>query len=791
MTGDLLGGPASGRGEPGAGAGMPPGAQPEALDRLLRGVGDSDRSQLHEHEVYRILDLAGGIAPPRHRFVGAGESISAETLAAFAGDRIVVKIVSPGVVHKSDDGGVVFCAREPAIVQQALARLIGGRRSAGAEPHGALLVEFIESEARGLGVELFVGIPSTRAFGPVIAAGFGGTETEYLAGVMRRGEAIATGIATETEPEAFLELFRATAAYDLISGGVRGRRRLVGDDELIRCFGVFIWLARRLCVDRGPDAPGLASLEVNPFALVGQRMVPLDGCGRLGSCPRRPAARPLDNVQRMLEPRSMAVMGVSARSQNFGRIILQNTLRRGFDPARLYIVKPAQKQIDGVRCVATIEQLPEPVDLLVIATSADQLPAIIGESVESGKVRSAIVIPGGVGETQGSADLFSGLRSAIVAGRTSPGGGLVVLGPNCLGVQSRAGRHDTFFIPQNKLSPAPEGPGRRLALISQSGAFIVSCVSGNRHLDPALSISVGNQVDLTVGDLVAAAGARDDIRSIGVYVEGFSDLDGLDTLRAVRALSEAGKTVVLYKAGRTEQGRDAAAGHTASVAGDYEVCAAGARAAGALVADSFAQFEQLVELAALLEDRTVRGARLGAITNAGFEAVGIADGLHGAERAVAMPALPEATVATLGSALAAHGLGGLINLRNPLDLTPMAREAAYEAAARALLECEQLDALLLSSVPLTPALATTAEEIEGRESLAEVLQRLRRDFDKPIAAVIDGGPQYHALIDRIRAGGTPVFARADEAMRSFGRYLCHRAGLRARPTGSRARSGSP
>lgn len=750
------------------------GAEAHAVERLLLEVYESGRRQLFEHEVYQIVQLVGAISPPHHLFLGVDDLMSREALERFPGEQVVLKIVSPDVVHKSDVKGVAFCPKQYETVRREIDRLISLHRERGARVEGVLVVEFVERGGGGLGEELFVGVRATREFGPVIAAGLGGIDTEYLARAMRPGVAVAKAVATETTAEELFALFQRTAAYETISGLARGHRRRVSDGELIRCFRAFIALARRFCVDRGEEGPDVAELEVNPFAFRGQRMVPLDGRGRLAPATRRAPARPRESIRHLLEPESIAVVGVSGRGQNFGRIILNNVIRCGFDRARMRVVKEGAEEIDGVACVPTIGDLPGVTDLLVVAASAGQLPGIVDACVDSGRVRSAILIPGGVGETEGSGEILRRVRAAVARGREA-GGGLVLVGPNCLGVQSRPGRYDTFFVPESKLDMRRGAAARGVALVSQSGAFIVSRLSRLETLDPALTVSIGNQADLTISDIVRAVGERPDIHTIGVYVEGFADLDGLDMLQTVRELSEAGRVVVFYKAGRTEQGRDAAAGHTASVAGDYDICEAGATAAGALVADTFAEFEQLLELAAALHGKTVRGTRVGAISNAGFETVGIADGVRGARHEVQIPALSESARSAMAAVLERHGLAGLVNARNPLDLTPMAGEAAYEEAAGVMLDAPEIDALMVSAVPLTPALATTPEEIGSRESLADVLGRVCERTEKPVVAVLDAGARYDALAGRVRGQGIPVLRSADQAVRALGRYLCHGA----------------
>lgn len=751
-------------------------AEAQAVTSLLSAVSTEGRRQLYEHEVYTLVSVVGAIEPPRYVFVPVGEALADEALGLFDGEKVVLKLVSPDVIHKSDAGAVRFVPKEIGAVRHEMDRMVD-QHSATAKVAGVLVVEFVPREHPGFGDELFVGIRATREFGPVIAAGLGGVDTEYLAQQLRPGLAIAKAVVSETSAEQFLELFRHTAAYEVMTGQARGHKRLVSDAELLRCFSAFLNIARRTCVDRGNGDPLITELEVNPFAFRQQRLTPLDGRGRLGSAAEAPVARPLEKVDQLLEPKTIAVIGVSATNMNMGRIILNNIKDCGFAPDRMFVIKDQPEPIDGVRCIANLGSLPEPIDLLVVAAPAGQLPVIIDEAAASGKIASLILIPGGVGETEGSDAVQKQVQDAIIAARNRPDRGPVLLGPNCLGVQSRPGKYDTFFIPTAKLDMRRKAPARRVALVSQSGAFIITRLSNLQTLDPALTVSIGNQFDLTISDVLQVVAKRDDIDVIGVYVEGFNTLDGTAFLRAVDAATAAGKLVIFYKAGRTDSGRSAAAGHTASLAGDYEVAQAAAAQAGAIVCDTFKEFEQLLELATALHGKQVTGRRVGAISNAGFETVGMADAIRGTRYTLEMPTLDDATRGKLVDLLKKHKLDALVNPRNPLDLTPMANDAAYEDALRVMLDSPAVDAVVVSVVPLSPTMLTTADELSRPGSLAERLPRVFKHAGKPVIFVVDCGPGYDALCDAVRAGGLPVFRTCDQAIRSLGRYLCHRAPL--------------
>lgn len=175
------------------------------------------------------------------------------------------------------------------------------------------------------------------------------------------------------------------------------------------------------------------------------------------------AARPIAKVARLLAPRSIAVVGVSAKGGS-GRVILRNILREGFPADAVTVIKPGADEIDGIRCVPDLASLHGKVDLLVVVLPASATPAFVAEVVERDLAESLIVIPGGLEEKAGGDALAARMRAALAAARDTPGGGPVINGGNCLGIRSRPGRYDTLFIPGAKLPRARGRPRWRWSL---------------------------------------------------------------------------------------------------------------------------------------------------------------------------------------------------------------------------------------------------------------------------------------------------------------------------------------
>lgn len=730
-------------------------------DKKIGTARAAGRTHLTEPEALEVV-ASLGVGVPRHTVVSDAAEAATLDLSPFPGDRVVVKVVSAAILHKSDVGGVRVVDKEPTAVAEAvtaMARRLADREPA-AQVEGFGIFEHVAHD-RSFGGELLLGLRWTADFGPVVTLGPGGVFTEHLAARLAPGREAAILSPVLTPVHELPELLAAQAVIGPLTGGVRGRA------PRLPMHGLTALLVRWLDFAAVACPVQVAELEVNPLVITESGPVALDALLRLGSGeePRVPASRPLEKIDRLLAPRSIAVVGVSRR-MNPGRVLLRNVLAMGFPADRVRVIKEGIDEIDGCRAVPDPASLPGKTDLIVLAVAAAQVPELVEEIVARDLAESLILIPGGLGETERSEDRASRVRAALDAARAR-GTGPVIVGGNCLGVRSHPGRYDTLFIPRHKLAfsggePAP------LALLSQSGAFAIARASKLPWLEPRYLVTYGNQLDLTVADFLERLAEDRRVEIFACYVEGFRRLDGRRFLAVARRLAREGRVVILYRAGRTPVGARAAASHTASVAGDWTVTRELARAAGVVVAETLADFEDLVRLFVLLRGRELGPSAdsLAAVSNAGFECVAMADSMGPFRPA----SFGGATVRRLREILAHHRLEEVVGVRNPLDLTPIVGDAGFAEAARAVLEDEGVDLAVVGCVPLTGALSTLAapghrEDLECEGSVVRRLASLWQVTAKPWVAVVDSGAPYDPMVRALEAEGVPVFRTADRALR--------------------------
>ncbi len=694
---------------------------------------------LHEAACYGLLSRAG-LHPPKHGWLGS-------VLPFAEGEPVVVKGIAEGLWHKSEMGAVRFLSFDGEALDSAGKEMRARVEAEGYPWIGTLVCERIEmATSPGLPTEGFAALTKGEG-GWTCVLGLGGLQADALGALappLRWPLAFVS-------PRLALQELEAHLLGQVWLGTLRGTKPLTTRPKLL-AFLEGLWTAAELA-----ESEGLDLLELNPVALDAQGGPrPLDGVGRGAVATLARSSPPSGFLRALKAPKRIGVAGVSSRPDGAGRIILENLRAAQLSEGDLIIIRPGESRFLGLPCLPDVKALREaPVDLLVLA-----LPAAVAlESVEAliaqgGGAAVVALVAGGLGDgadTEGLGTLLARmLNEARREGRWTP----AVLGPNFLGHVVPARGINTTFIPEDKWT-APAGGGS-LALLSQSGAFLLSRLSVNPYLRLGLGVALGNQLDLRVPDLLRALETDPEIRAVAAYVEGFAPGDLEATASIAARMRQAGRPLLLYRAGRTEAGLAAAASHTGALAGDRDLERALLSRAGVKIAPTIAAFDAgLVWLGAFpgLEPGPVA-----VLTNAGFESVVAGDLMGGAFP----PArLSEKEVASLCEILKVHGLENLVSPQLPLDITPMADEAAYLACARLLLGTEA-DTLVVGLVPFTRKLEL--EDIQRATAFARDLKAQADQQGKAVALVVDAGPAHDPMRKALASGGLPVFSRMEEAL---------------------------
>jgi acetyltransferase len=450
-------------------------------------------------------------------------------------------------------------------------------------------------------------------------------------------------------------------------------------------------------------------------------------------------------LDRLFNPRSVALVGTSPRENSVGRIVLRNLRMGGFAGA-LHVVNPFHAEIEGLRTVKSLGALAEAPDVVVVTAPPATLPAIIGEAGAKG-CAVAIVITAGLGHGPGS------LAEQMC--QAARGYGLRIVGPNGLGVMAPRANFNASFA---RHAPALGD----LAFISQSGALAAGLVewAARRHVGFSAVVSIGDAVEVDFGDLLDYFALDPRTRSILLYIE--SIVDAAKFMSAARAASRT-KPVVVIKAGRHEQGARAAATHTGALAGSDAVYDAAFRRAGLLRV--FDLDELFAATETLGRQRPFPGRRLAMLTNGGGVGVLAVDRLN--DLGGTLAGISAETFARLDAVLPPGW-----SRANPVDIIGDADGARYRAALAPLLADPENDAVLVMNVPTALASPLGA----ARAVIEEItLQRARRWPSKPVFAVwIGDDPEG---IEAFSRASVPFYPNEAEAVRGFMHLVRYREAI--------------
>ena len=669
-------------------------------------------------------------------------------------------------------------SRASTTLEQVAAALLA--QSPGKTFDAAELVPLLEAlacpptdETRPLpgGTTLRLQLHRTREFGLVLSAGSGGLDSGLDPSNFRPGRATVHALAELTSPTDFLRRFEQTLSYQKLAAQTGRSSTTLPDAPLHALFDKLLQLAA---------LPSSAASVLQALTLEvqwdGTALRATEVACRTAAASATRLPRPIAKIDKLLHPASIGLVGVSATSMNFGRIILRNLVGSGYPKTQLTVIRPDDAEVDGIPCVASLQSLTHKLDLLIVAVGADAVPALVDEIIASGNVESVMLIPGGLGETRKSVEPAAMMAARINAAHGQADGGPIFLGANCLGVVSHPGHYDSWFIPLERLPKPQKKPQRNSVMLSQSGAFMITRLSQNPWLDPLYMLALGNQTDLTHGDLLSYFAEQPEIETIGIYVEGFKDGDGLHFAKAVRRAVMAGKQVVVYKAGKTAPGMGGVMGHTASIAGDPALFEAVMQQAGAIVAEDLNSFDDLFYIAGALHHKKV-GNRLGAISGAGFEAVGMADAIGSDNFSLQMGQLQDATVSQVEQILLAKKLAALVEVRNPIDINPGADDEAHLQITEAFALDPNIDAVIVGLDPTAPSVRSLHSsklrpgyDISDAKSTVHLMPELVARHDKPIIGIVDGGRLYDAMCDALMDQGVCIFRNCSRGTRALVRY---------------------
>lgn len=448
----------------------------------------------------------------------------------------------------------------------------------------------------------------------------------------------------------------------------------------------------------------------------------------------------LDNL---LSPRSVALVGASPRQVSVGRSILEN-IRKAQFKGELGLVNPRYAEISGIPAATSLDRLSFVPELVVITAPAQDVPGIINQAGQRGSA-GALIVTAGLGHGPGSLE-----QAAIAAARRW---GMRLIGPNCLGIMMPGVSLNASF------SAHMPGAGS-LALVSQSGAIAAGMVdwAAQRSVGFSGIVSIGDQLDVDVADLLDYFALDSKTRAILLYIESIKDARKF--MSAARAAARV-KPVVVVKSGRMAQGAKAAATHTGALAGADAVYEAAFRRAGMVRVSDLRELFDCAETLGRVESPS--GKRLAILTNGG----GI--GVLAVDRLVELggipaPMMPE-TRQKLDVMLPPTWSGA-----NPIDIVGDADASRYAAALDVLLADPGNDAVLVLNVQTAIA---SAREIAN--TIAELVQKYRaqhRRWAKPVLAAWVGADQE--IIATLSSAGIPNYPTEDDAVRGFMHLVRHR-----------------
>jgi len=435
------------------------------------------------------------------------------------------------------------------------------------------------------------------------------------------------------------------------------------------------------------------------------------------------------------KPRSIAVIGASSNPKKIGHVIFRNFMENGVK--NVYPVNPKAEPVMGNKAYPNLAAIPKKIDLVVIATPSETVPALMEECARK-NVKAVVIISGGFSEV-GRKDLEDKVKEISLKHN------IRVIGPNCIGVMDKAHGIDTMFLPTYRLARPPIG---NIAFISQSGAVGSAIVDwcGKEMFGISKFVSYGNAVDVNEVSLIEYLSKDKDTKVIAAYLEGTHN--GRELMRVAKNVTRT-KPIVVIKAGRSESGAKAVASHTGSLAGSDRIFDAAFRQCGIIRAYST---EDLFDYAQALDTQPVaKGNRVAIVTNGGGFGVLATDTCE--EEGLVLSKFEDKTIAEIKKGIPWYAVP-----KNPLDLVGDADAARYKVALENVAKDPNVDGIICCLLFQTAPL-----ESEVVEVVSHIME-----YGKPIVVCSAGGDYTEVHRKMLERSGVPAFPTPERAVKAMG-----------------------
>jgi len=681
--------------------------------KLLDQAKAASRSALTAPEAKGLCE-AYGIAIPKEDL--ATNAAEAAKLASSIGFPVVMKIVSPQILHKTEAGGVIVGVKSAEAAQQAFNTIVANARryKSDANLDGVQVQQMLAG-----GQEVIIGAVTDPAFGKLVAFGLGGVLVEVLKDITFR-------LAPATHADA-LSMLDSIAAAEILRG-VRGSEAVNREALATLIVNVSQLVS---------DFPEISELDLNPVFATAQGATAADVRVVLDFKPAVPRYRPsqeeiVRQMNRIMKPDAVAVIGASAENGKIGNSVMKNLINGGYQGA-IYPIHPSATEILGKKAYKSVKDVPGVIDVAVFAIPAKFVAQALTEVGEK-KIPGAVLIPSGFAETSNVA----GQEEVVAVGRKY---GVRLMGPNIYGF---------YYTPKNLCATFCTAYDVRgtTALSSQSGGIGMAIVGFSRSTKMGVSaiVGLGNKSDIDEDDLLTFFEQDDNTQIICQHLEDLKD--GRAFAEVAKRVSKK-KPVVVLKAGRTSQGARAASSHTGALAGNDKIYDDVFRQAGVIRARTLRDMLDFARGIPLLP--TPKGENVVIITGAGGSGVLLSDAC--VDNQLTLMAMPPDLDAAFRKFIPPFGAAG-----NPIDITGGEPPTTYQNTVRFGLEEPRIHALILGywHTIITPPMVFA-------RLMVEVVEQMRaKGIVKPVVASLAGDVEVEEAAEYLYQHGIPAYAYSTE-----------------------------